>query len=127
MRWFNPTTGQIVCRSTLTNPNNGCVPANVFGQGSISPAAVAYYTGTSWLDQEQQQDVYAFKIDGSPFEHVGRPLSLTAFGAEYRTEEITVDSDPISQANGWRQINAQPLNGDLQREGRLFSKSACRC
>jgi len=115
----HPTTGQIVCRSSIANPGNGCVPANVFGQGSISAAAVAYYTGTSWLVQEQQQDVYAFKIDGSPFETWAGPV-VTAFGGEYRKEEITVDSDPISKANGWRQINTQPLNGDLNvKEGFL--------
>ncbi len=116
---INPATGQPVCRSTLTNPNNGCVPANVFGQGSISPAAVAYYTGTSWLDQKQEQDVYAFKIDGSPFRTWAGDVS-TAIGAEYRKESITVDSDPISRASGWRQINTQPLNGSYNvKEGFL--------
>ena len=115
----NPANGQIVCRSTLTNPTNGCVPANVFGQGSISAAAVAYYAGTSWLTQEQKQDVYAFKIDGSPF-NTWAGAVVTAFGGEYRKEEISVDSDPISQASGWRQINTQPLNGDFNvKEGFL--------
>ena len=116
---INPATGLIVCRSTLTNPNNGCVPANVFGQGSISAAAVAYYTGTSWVNQLQQQDVYAFKIDGSPFRTWAGPVA-TAFGAEYRKEEISADSDAISRASGWRQINAQPLDGSyLVKEGFL--------
>ena len=114
---INPATGLAVCRSTLTNPNNGCVPANVFGQGSISPAAVAYYTGTSWVNQEQEQNVYAFKIDGHPFSTWAGPVA-TAFGAEYRTEAIEVDSDPISQASGWRQINAQKLDGSYNvKEG----------
>jgi iron complex outermembrane receptor protein len=114
---INPATGQVVCRSTLTNPGNGCVPANVFGQGSISPAAVAYYTGTSWSKQEQEQDVYAFKIDGTPFRTWAGPVA-TAFGAEYRTEAIVVESDPISQASGWRQINAQTLDGSYNvKEG----------
>jgi iron complex outermembrane recepter protein len=114
---IHPVTGQVVCRSTITAPGNGCVPANVFGQGSISAAAVAYYTGTSWLNQRQEQDVYAFKIDGSPFETWAGPVA-TAFGAEYRTEAIVVDSDPISRASGWRQINAQPLDGSYNvKEG----------
>ena len=114
---INPATGQPICRSTLTDPGNGCVPANVFGQGSISDAAVAYYTGTSWLNQRQEQDVYAFEIDGSPFETWAGAVS-TAVGAEYRTEAIVVDSDPISRASGWRQINAQPLDGSYNvKEG----------
>ena len=93
---LNPATGQPVCRSTLTAPTNGCVPANVFGQGSVSAAAVAYYTGTSWVLQEQEQDVYAFKVDGSPFSLWAGAVS-TAFGVEYREEKIDVDSDPISR------------------------------
>jgi outer membrane receptor protein involved in Fe transport len=116
---LNPATGQPVCRSTLTAPNNGCVPANVFGQGSVSAAAVAYYTGTSWVLQEQQQDVYAFKVDGSPLSLWAGDVSA-AFGAEYRKETIDVDSDPISRASGWRQINTQPLNGKYNvKEGFL--------
>jgi outer membrane receptor protein involved in Fe transport len=116
---INPATGQPICRSTLTNPNNGCVPANVFGQGSISAAAVAYYTGTSWINQVQKQDVYAFKIDGSPFKTWAGPVVM-AFGAEHRKESIEADSDPISQASGWRQINAQPLDGSYNvKEGFL--------
>jgi outer membrane receptor protein involved in Fe transport len=116
---FNPATGQPICRSTLTNPGNGCVPANVFGQGSISAAAVAYYSGTSWIAQVQKQDVYAFKIDGSPFNTWAGPV-VTAFGAEYRKESIDASSDPISQASGWRQINAQPLDGSYNvKEGFL--------
>ncbi len=31
--------GVIVCRSTLTNPNNGCVPYNIFGTGVVDPNA----------------------------------------------------------------------------------------
>lgn len=108
---IHPDTGNPVCRSTLTDPNNGCVPANVFGQGSISPEAVAYYTGTSWVKQRQEQNVYAFKLDGSPFQAWAGPASA-AIGFEYREESIVVDSDPISQARGWRQINTQTLVGE---------------
>lgn len=108
---IDPDTGDVVCRSTLTDPDNGCVPANVFGQGSISPEAVAYYTGTSWVKQRQEQDVYAFKLDGSPFRSWSGPASA-AVGFEYREESIVVDSDPISQARGWRQINTQTLEGE---------------
>jgi iron complex outermembrane receptor protein len=116
---LDPVTGQPTCRSTLTNPDNGCVPANVFGQGSVSAAAVAYYTGTSWVLQEQEQDVIAVKVDGSPFSLWAGPVS-TAFGLEYREEKIDVTSDPISMARGWRQINTQPLNGSYEvKEGFL--------
>jgi outer membrane receptor protein involved in Fe transport len=50
----NPADGRIVCRSTLTFPDDGCVPVNIFGEGSVSPAARAYITEGSY---EQAQDV----------------------------------------------------------------------
>ena len=36
---LSPTTGLPICRDTLTNPNDGCVPVNMFGAGSISQNA----------------------------------------------------------------------------------------
>ncbi len=36
--------GSIACRSTLTNPTNGCVPVNVLGIQPIQSAAVSYLT-----------------------------------------------------------------------------------
>src|SRR6185295_3615174 len=38
----DPATGRIVCRSTLFNPGNGCVPIDLFGAGRASPEAVDY-------------------------------------------------------------------------------------
>src|ERR1700744_5543411 len=40
----NPTVGGVagvapgapICRSTLTNPNNGCIPTNIFGPNTIT-------------------------------------------------------------------------------------------
>jgi len=116
---ISPTTGQPVCRSTLTHPNNGCVPADVFGQGSISAAAVAYYTGTSLVDQRQEQNVYAAKVNGTPFDTWAGSASA-AIGGEFRKESLDVAVDPISAASGWKQINAQPLKGSYNvKEGFL--------
>ena len=111
----SPITGRPVCRvnadAISTNDDTACVPANVFGAGSISPEAVAYYTGTSILRASQHQDVYAASVNGSPFS-TGAGEVRVATGAEYRRESVNQTSDPISQANGWRQINAQTLKGN---------------
>jgi outer membrane receptor protein involved in Fe transport len=111
---ISPTTGQPVCRvnadASATNDDAACVPANVFGAGSISAAAVNYYTGTSMLRGRQRQNVFAASLNGSPFSLPAGEVRI-AVGAEYRTEEVRQSSDPISQANGWRQINAQTLTG----------------
>ncbi|BAK67812.1 TonB-dependent receptor-like protein [Sphingobium sp. SYK-6] len=111
---INPATGQPACRinvdASTTNDDPACVPSNLFGPGSVSAAAVAYYIGTSTSRSEQRQNVYAANISGSPMSLPAGDIQL-ALGAEYRTEEVSQVSDPISQASGWRQINAQTLSG----------------
>ena len=53
---INPANGHVVCASTLTNPNNGCVPYNPFGTGVNSQAALNYIQGTAYarVDLEQK-------------------------------------------------------------------------
>src|SRR5690606_1521262 len=75
--------GTIVCRSTLTQPGNGCVPVNLFGEGAPSREARAYTMGTSYSKQTVKQDVAAAQVSGEPFELPAGPVSL-AMGAEYR-------------------------------------------
>ncbi len=114
---INPATGQPVCRSTLANPNNGCVPADVFGINMVSPASIAYYEGTSWTREEQSQNDYAVNLRGNPFSIWAGPVSI-ATGFEYRSETIDGTSDPISLASGWRSVNQQPINGAVNvKEG----------
>jgi len=87
--------GQIVCRSTLTNPGNGCVPLNIFGYGVASTAAIAYVKGTAFQKQVITQQVAAASITGEPFNTWAGPVSF-AGGVEYRKEQVTAVGDPIS-------------------------------
>lgn len=105
----NPA-GQIVCRSTLTNPTNGCVPVNLFGDGSVSPAAINYITGTASQAIRLNQDVAAATLRGEPFSLPAGAVSLAA-GVEYRREAFTADADPISIANGFWLGNYKPASG----------------
>jgi outer membrane receptor protein involved in Fe transport len=111
---ISPVSGRPVCRvnadASTANDDPACVPANVFGAGSISPEAVAYYAGTSSLRARQKQDFFAASVNGSPFSLPAGEVRI-AVGAEYRKEAVRQTSDPISQASGWRQINAQTLRG----------------
>lgn len=111
---YDPASESVRCRINVDmNPANddpACVAANVFGAGSISPEAVAYYTGTSTLQSKQQQDVFAIGVTGSPFSLPAGDVQV-AFGAEHRREAVSATSDAVSQAGGWRQINAKPLDG----------------
>ena len=105
----NPA-GQIVCTSTLTNPNDGCVPLNVFGWGVASPEAIAYVKGTATQNLTLKQNVAAASVSGEPFSLWAGPVSL-AFGGEYRKEQISGVGDPISAVNGFYTGNFKGTNG----------------
>ena len=92
---INPATGGIVCRSTLTDPTNGCMPLNLFGVGSASQQAINYITGTSVRDWRQSQQVVDLVVRGEPFSTWAGPVSV-AFGGQYRNLNVDVTSDPIS-------------------------------
>ncbi|MGE4063752.1 MAG: TonB-dependent receptor plug domain-containing protein [Rhodospirillaceae bacterium] len=108
--------GQIVCRSTLTDPGNGCVPYNVFGTGVNTPAAVEYIQGRyGWNNHRLNQKVAAINFAGEPFSTWAGPVS-TAFGYEYRSESMRQISDPEEQANPtiWFQAAGQPYTGSVK-------------
>jgi iron complex outermembrane receptor protein len=114
--------GTIVCRSTLTDPSNGCVPLNRIGTGGASSAAVNYvlYDGLQPLrNQELKQEVAAVSFSTNNLIDLwAGPISL-AFGAEYRKESIDGSVDPLFQSqivNGvtvsnWRYGNYLPIIG----------------
>lgn len=89
--------GTIVCRSTLTQPNDGCVPFNLFGNGRRSDAAVDYITAAVVNEQKNEQDIVALDVRGELFELPAGPLSIAA-GFEYRRESIVQVTDPISRS-----------------------------
>ncbi|HEY4368820.1 MAG TPA: TonB-dependent receptor [Steroidobacteraceae bacterium] len=102
--------GRIVCRSTLTDPDNGCVPYDVLGVGVNSPAAVDYVLGTAQLDQELTQDVVATSFNGEPLATWAGPVSL-ATGVEYRKESVESSADPLAVANQYFAANFKATNG----------------
>jgi iron complex outermembrane receptor protein len=116
-RWFeavdsviSPASGQPVCRSTLTNSNNGCIPANVFGPGSLSQAAINWYTAMATRDSHIKQDVYGANVRGDLFSLPAGAVAA-AFGVEYRRESVSTVVDALSAARAFRIGNTQPLNG----------------
>jgi iron complex outermembrane recepter protein len=109
--------GQPMCRSTLTNPNNGCVPANVFGIGTLSSAVLDYVIGTSRQDSRSQSGIVNANLSGELFDTWAGPVKV-AVGAEYRRDSVDNDSDPISDINGWRQGTFGSYYGKLEvKEG----------
>lgn len=106
----DPVSGNIVCRSTLTNPTNGCVPYNLFGVGVNGPDVINYLTGTSFRRNRITQDVVAASINGEPFSIWAGPVSI-ALGVEHRREAISGEVDPIGGANGYFVGNYLPTFG----------------
>lgn len=90
------SNGRVVCRSTLTNPNDGCVPLNIFGFGSPSQAAKDYIVATAVQDVSVKQDVVEGSIKGNLFDLPGGPLGVAA-GAGYRKEKFVQVTDARSQ------------------------------
>ena len=94
--------GAPVCRTTLANPANGCVPANIFGTGSLSQAAINYATGTSLQRSFSHTITANADVAGALGQTWAGPIKL-ALGLGYRRDQVNSVSDPISDLNGWRQ------------------------
>lgn len=92
-RWFealdairDPSSGDIVCRSVEARAR-GCVPANIFGQGTISPEAVDYVRADHTSTTDTSQTLIQGLIAGDLFQLPAGAVKVSA-GAEYRKDEI---------------------------------------
>lgn len=91
----HPDTGEIVCRSTLFEPDDGCVPINFFGLGNELPEARDYVHGYMWSDSTVKQHVGEFAINGKVHDGWGSGPIFGAVGVGARKESIAqVGGDP---------------------------------
>ncbi|HEY0571986.1 MAG TPA: TonB-dependent receptor [Enterovirga sp.] len=111
----DPRTNQIVCRSTLANPQNGCIPVNIFGHGSAQLNDYAY--GTAHYELVNELEGASANLRGEPFSTWAGPLSI-ATGVEYRRVSGYANTDPIQQqlqpsgtTGGWLFGNQKPFRG----------------
>lgn len=109
----NPATGVIVCRSTLTSPNNGCVPFNPFGEGSPSAAALSYVSGVSDFTTLTKQDFADAQVSGELFSMPAGAVAAV-IGAEYRKISAATVADPLSNAGAFRLVNQQDFSGSYK-------------
>lgn len=106
--------GNTVCRSTLSNPSDGCVPVNILGPNSISLAAWNWMTGTQRYATTYDRSVAAANLNGTPFSTWAGPVSV-ATGLEYRKDKTDLEqNDPIALARGYTLGNTQPLKGTIE-------------
>ncbi|MFM8774449.1 MAG: TonB-dependent receptor plug domain-containing protein [Actinomycetota bacterium] len=102
--------GSIVCRSTLTDPTNGCVPLNILGTGVVSPAAAAWVRGQPTLNNRFTQDEFAASMRGEPLSSWAGPVSV-ALGVGHRKEQSNGTSDALSLTNRYFFGNYKPIKG----------------
>jgi outer membrane receptor protein involved in Fe transport len=107
----NPANGQIVCRSTLTDPGNGCVAFNPFGEGSPSESALDYVMGRSEFRTITKEQFLDGSVSGELFDLPAGPVGL-AVGGEWRKQRSVTVADALSNAGGYRLVNAQDYGGE---------------
>jgi outer membrane receptor protein involved in Fe transport len=96
--------------ASTADDDPACVPVNLFGNGSPSQAAKAYFLGVSEFNTKFTQYVASGSINGDLFTINDKPVTV-AFGGEYRSEKVVGVADPISQANGFAFGNPKSLSG----------------
>lgn len=96
--------GDIVCRDVVAVAQ-GCVPLNVFGANSITPAMAAYITAPSTRDATIQQQVMSAIVQGPLFKLPAGEVRAV-IGAEHRTEQSSEIMDSLTNAglNGGNQL-----------------------
>jgi outer membrane receptor protein involved in Fe transport len=125
-RWFaainvvtDPETGQPVCRESL-NPDAdpdlaGCVPYNIFGEHTPSPAALAFLLTDSVNRSTVSQKVFSGSISGDFGSFLALPGGSIGYavGAEYRQERSDFRPDElVSEGATW--VGAlQPAAGEF--------------
>lgn len=101
----NGNRTEIICANTAARAA-GCIPANIFGAGSLAPA-VSYLAAAQRLDTKVTQTVAGANISGGLFSIFGNrdPISI-GIGGEYRRETSSSAFDALSQAglNGGNEL-----------------------
>jgi len=103
----------IVCRSSLSNPTNGCVPLNPFGLNQITPQAVNYIVDhNDYYFLNMQEDTAGASMQGIlPWDLIGAGAPSTAFGVEYRKETMVSTADPLGAQGALGGGNFIPVRG----------------
>ncbi len=109
----DPVTGNIVCRSTLSFPDNDCVPTSFFGDGAVSEEAKAWMLDSNTQTQFLRQHIAEITIDGALLRAPAGPV-MVALGAAARYEDFdqytapyTIDMlTPLASEAGYRGLPA---------------------
>lgn len=97
--------GAPVCRD-VNAVAEGCVPINIFGFNTITPAALKYVTAPGSLLTSVTQKLAGVSINGELWQLPAGKIGIAA-GFEWRSEESSSIPDPLTQA-GLNAGNAIP-------------------
>lgn len=110
----DPTTGRIVCRVALTNPNTNCVPINVMGIGVNPPgngdSYYGYFMKNGYSYTHIGQSVLSASVSGDAFDLWAGPVSV-ALSGEYRRETADTIVSAEDQASLFYLANYKPTTG----------------
>ena len=85
----DPVTGQCF------DPSNGCVPVDIFGEGSLSEEAAAFLRITDVQNYtERTQTLASLVVTGTPLNTWAGPLDM-AFGLEWREDDADFRADDV--------------------------------
>ena len=90
------SNGNIVCRSAAARAD-GCVPANIMGNGAVTQEAIDYITTTSVGTSEIEQTVFNATFSNSAIYELPAGMVGFAGGIEYRDESSVTVEDPFAK------------------------------
>jgi len=100
----DPATNQIVCRDPVAR-QLGCVPLNIFGYNSITPAAANWIRANETRDVKVQEQIISAAVTGS-IGHLPAGDPQLVIGLEHRKDQSEEIWDALTNAglNGGNQI-----------------------
>lgn len=101
----NGSRTDAICRDANARAQ-GCVPINIFGRNTISPAAARYVAAEGSLSTRVTQKVVSGSVNGDLFDLPAGAVGI-AVGAEWREETSSTNFDALTQA-GLNAGNALP-------------------
>ena len=104
------TFGQPVCQAVLSGTDPACIPADIFTQGGLSPAAANYVKANGFKEGATRESIVSGSITGDLGKMGLKSPGATdgvsvAFGAEYRREVLNLN------------VDNEFLTGDLNGQG----------
>ena len=104
----DPASGECI------DPSNGCVAANIFGEGNISPQASDFIRFGELSNQSTTQQQVISLVTTGAVEIVNYDFEL-ALGAEWRRDESDFEPDPLIASGGQLGFNpSSAIGGSIE-------------